>query len=527
MIYRFLAALALLLSATTAQAEWHQAISTNFIVYSQGSGDTAREYAAKLERFTYVLRTYHGIRTPPPSGRLRVFLFSNAGAVGRMAENPYAAGYYVPDARAILLVGTSSRSSGRGNDIRTARDEAALDPDSILLHEYAHHFMFQYFPATYPTWYQEGFAEFWAGTRFLPNNVVEVGHPAEYRFNSFRAGRWLEIAQLLRAQNYSDVPEIDLLYAEGWLLVRHTFENRERGQQLQRYLALINQGRSYADAAAQGFTNLPQLNSELFEYAGRRRFQVLQLPFRDLPTGEITTRTPGPAEQAMLEHEIRLAQGSVSASEIAAFAADLRPIAARFPDDPFALALLTEAEQLAGNRDAARAAATRWATVAPTSGRPLMYQGMLQVEALRSAGSADAAAWNAARQLLVRANQLTPNDPLILQAYYDSYTAQGVLPPEAAQNALYTAMELAPSDDELRYKVARDFEQRRMIPEAIAIIRPVAYRLPNRDAETEAQRRRRETREERERQAGRERRETAREMLTRLEAAAAAAPATQ
>ena len=36
-------------------------------------------------------------------------------------------------------------------------------------------------------------------------------------------------------------------------------------------------------------------------------------------------------------------------------------------------------------------------------------------------------------------------------------------------------MELAPSDDELRYKVALDFERRDMIPEAIAIIRPLAY----------------------------------------------------
>jgi hypothetical protein len=527
MIYRFLAALGLLLSATAAQAEWQQAISTNFIVYSQASGDSAREFAAKLERFTYVLRTYHNIRTPPPSGRLRVFLFANAGAVGRMAGSESVAGYYVPDARAVLLVGTSSRGSGRGSDIRSARAETTLDPESILLHEYSHHFMFQYFPATYPTWYQEGFAEFWAGTRFLPNNVVEVGHPAEYRFNSFQAGRWLEISRLLRAQNYGDVPEIDLLYAEGWLLVRHTFENRERAQQLQRYLGLINQGRSYADAATEAFTDVPQLNSDLYEYAGRRRFQVLQLPFRDLPTGEITTRTPGPAEQALMEYEIRLAQGSISAREIAEFAADLRTVAARFPDDPFALALLTETEQLAGNGEAARAAATRWAAVAPASGRPLMFQGMLQVEALRAARSADTAAWNAARQLLVRANQLTPNDPLILQAYYDSYAAQGVLPPDAAQNALYTAMELAPSDDELRYKVARDFEQRRMIPEAIAIIRPVAYRLPHRDSETEAQRRRRETREDRERQAGRERHETAREMLTRLEAAAAATPATR
>jgi hypothetical protein len=251
----------------------------------------------------------------------------------------------------------------------------------------------------------------------------------------------------------------------------------------------------------------------------------LQLPFRDLPVGEIALRTLRPAEQPLIEHEIRLAQGSVSNREIVEFAGDVRRIAARHPEDPFALALLTEAERLAGNRDAAAAAATRWVAAAPNDGRALMFQSMLRIDALRAAGSTDAEAWNAARQPLIQASRLTPNNPLILEAYYDSFTAQNLLPPEAAQNALYTAMELAPGDDYLRFKVARDFEQREMIQEAIAIIRPVAYRLPLREDESAAARRRREAREDRERQAGRPRTETAREMLARLEARAAASPA--
>jgi hypothetical protein len=95
---------------------------------------------------------------------------------------------------------------------------------------------------------------------------------------------------------------------------------------------------------------------------------------------------------------------------------------------------------------------------------------------------------------------------------------QGVLPPEDAQNALYSAMELAPSDGELRYQLAHDFEQRHMIAEAIAIIRPEAYQVPHRGNESEGERRRREEREIRERQAGRQHHETALEMLNRLEA---------
>lgn len=516
MFRKFLILFALLVP-TAAQAAWHEARSANFIVYSDGSEQDARDFAARLEQFHYVLRAYHGIRTQPSSNRLRVFLFPTISAVGRMIGSNSVAGYYVGEARAQFLVGTRERMS-RSNDIRSGRNETEIDAESILLHEYAHHFMFHYFPATYPTWYQEGFAEFWGATRFLPNNVVEVGLPVNYRFQSFRAGRWLPAARLLSAQSYADVPQLDLLYAEGWLLVRHAFENRARSEQLQRYLALINGGKSYAEAAAEAFGDLNALNSELFSYAGRARFDVLQLPFRELPTGEIASRTLRPAEQALLEYEIRLAQGSISHREIGDFAADVRRIAARFPDDAFALALLTEVERLAGNRAAAEAAAERWAAAAPRDGRALMYQSLLRIDSLGSAASTDQAAWSAARQSLVRANQLTPNDPLILEAYYDSFAAQNLLPPEGAQNALYTAMELAPGDDDLRYKVALDFERRDMIPEAIAIIRPVAYRLPRRDGESAGERRRREAREDRERTAGRQRRESAREMLARLEA---------
>jgi len=507
----------ILLVASPAQAEWFEATSDNFVVYSDGSERDARDFAAELEHFHYVLRTYHGIRTPPSPNKLRVFLLPTISAVGRMAGSEGVAGYYVPDARAQLLVGTRARES-RSADIRSARYETGIDAESILLHEYSHHFMYYYFPATYPTWYQEGFAEFWGATRFLPNNVVEVGRPVNYRFGSFQPGRWLPAGQLLSAQNYADVPEVDLLYAEGWLLVSHTFQNQQRREQMQRYLTLINGGKPYSEAAAEAFGDLGRLNSELFDYAGGGRFNVLQLPFRELPTGEINSRELRSAEQQLLTYEIRLAQGAISQREMADFASDIRNIATRFPDDPFALALLTEVERLAGNGEAAGVAAARWAAVAPQDGRALMYQGLLAIDALLAASSTDQAAWDAARAPLLRASQLSPNDPVVLEAYYKGFAQQGLLPPDDAQNALYTAMEMAPGDDELRYEVAQDFERRELIPDAIAIIRPVAYQLPKRDGESAGERRRREEREDRERQAGRSRHETAREMLARLEA---------
>ena len=512
-------ALATSVSALPARAEWHEATSNNFIVYSQSSAEDARTFAARLERFHYVLRTFHRISATTMPNKLRVFLFSSAGAVGRQAGSDSIAGYYVPDARGLMLVGTSAHSSNADNDPRSAQSQASLDPESILLHEYTHHFMYQYFPAAYPTWYSEGFAEFWGSTRFGANDVVEVGGAAEHRFSTFRALGWFPLDRLLRVHNYREAggANVFLLYAEGWLLVRYTFEHRERQQQLQTYLRLINNGTDYAAAAQQAFPDLDRFNSELFSYAGTGRFNVLTLPFRTIDVGPVTVSTPGPAEQALMTQEIKLSQGYPQ-REATEFAAEVRGIAARFPGDPFALRLVMESAWLAGDTAGAMDAASRLLAVDPNNARALMTRGMIQVAGLAAAQNRDAAAWNAARAPLVRAKQLAPRDPLVLRAFYRGFALQGGLPPEEAQNALYDAMELAPSDGEIRYELASDFERRRMIPEAIAIIRPEANSFPHRGNESEGDRRRREQEEERNRQAGTVRHETPLEMLNRLQA---------
>ncbi|HEX2764472.1 MAG TPA: hypothetical protein VHM92_11620, partial [Allosphingosinicella sp.] len=495
---------------------WKEATTNNFIVYSEGGEAQLREFATKLEKFNFVLRTYHKVTAPPAPIKLKVYLLPSTAAVGKMAGNGGVAGFYVPDARGLMMVGTHSTQVWRSGDPRSAQGFVDIDPESILLHEYTHHFMYQYFPATYPTWYSEGFAEFWGATRFLENNVVEIGLPADYRFGSFFDNRWLPLRKLLTAQSYADVPELDLLYAQGWLLVRYAYDHSDRQKQLQTYLRAINAGATYENAMKQGFGDPDALNSQLFEYAKRSKFSVVRLPFKPIDPGQIALRTVSPAEDALMMWAIKLGQG-YRQTEAAEIAGKVRAIASRFPDDPYALNLLAEAERLAGNPDAANAALDKLLKIAPNHAQALMQKGKLAVDALKAAQSRDPKAWAAARQYLIRANKLAPKDPLVLEAYYDSFRMQGVLPPESAQNALYHAMELAPSDDDLRYKVAADFEQRNMIEEAIAIIRPVAFTLPHRKTETEKERKRREEREAKFRGAGEEKRETAREMYERLE----------
>jgi len=512
-----LAALAAMAFASSpAEADWKEATSAHFIVYSEGPEAQLREFATKLEKFDFVLRAYHHVTAPSSPIKLRVYLLPSIQSVGRMAGNEGVAGYYVSESRGLMMVGTHSTAASGSADARTRNDEVDLDYESILLHEYTHHFMFQYFPATYRPGISEGFAEFWGATRFLPGNIVEVGRLADYRFGSFSGNRWLPVRKLLTAQSYAEVPELDLLYAQGWLLVRYTFDQPERRRQLQAYLKAINDGASYEAAMNKAFGNPDQLNSELFDYAGHHRFNVLQLPFKPISVGDIALRHVSPAEDSLIPLEIELSQGILQ-RDAKKFADKVRGSASRFPDDPYALALVAEAERLAGNLDAANAAADRLLAKSPNDPHGLLQKALVDMERLRAAGSKDPAAWNAARQYLVRASRIRPQDPLILKAYYDSYSGLAALPPEPAQAALYHAMELAPSDSELRYKLASDFEKRDMIEDAISIIRPSAFVLPHRKGETEKEKKKREELEDKYRGAGEHKHETAREMLERLE----------
>ena len=55
-----------------------------------------------------------------------------------------------------------------------------LSGETVLYHEYAHHFMIAGLTArAFPRWFTEGFAEFFAGVRFEKDGSVLLGTPAQ------------------------------------------------------------------------------------------------------------------------------------------------------------------------------------------------------------------------------------------------------------------------------------------------------------------------------------------------------------
>lgn len=517
---RWLLPLLLALLPSVANAAWLEAQTKHFIVYSDSSEKELQAAATDLEKYDHLLRLM--LETPDDNPiRVKVYLLRSMDEVQASmgaGAGTGVAGYYQATARGPIAVGM------RG----------ALDLDFtgqvVLFHEYAHHLMLQYFAAAFPLWYVEGFAEYFGPTHILPNGY-EIGNAARYRYYAPNdSDNWLPMKELLTARNYKDIHgRVDLLYAEGWLLTHYLLGDPERSKQLHKYLTLINRGADYKSAMeATWGRDAADLETAMRHYGMQHHYEALRVTFPSLEVGAVEIRPLSPARAALIPQEIALGRG-VYAKEATNFAANVRSVAAKYPDDPDALATLTEAERIAGNRDAAAAAADRWLAKRPGEPRALMLKGMIAIDALASAHSEDQAAWQAARNLIGQARKAAPEDPMILEAFYDAYAVNGRLPGGGAQGALFHAVELVPQDDRLRYKLAVDFERRGMIEPAINAIAPAAYRADESEDESEKDKAKRERNDEKWRIAGQTRpAERPREMLARLQtllAAKAGAPA--
>ncbi len=516
-----LTAIAFLSTASPALAEWRVAESTNFTIYSEVSEEELRTTTERLEKFDKILRNLSGTTKPTAPMKLTLYQVRDMEAVA--ATIPYPTygigGYYDSSIRGAFLIATRrGRDSFNSGRIRLSSG-TEWGPE-VTQHEYVHHFMYQYFPSNYPTWYSEGFAEYYGTLAWKEDNVVELGHAPLNRINVIRES-WLPMDEMLAAKSYADVGNrVGSLYAQGWLLTHYASFNPQRGQQLKAYLAAVTAGKDYAEAARESFgEDLSVLDRELREHS--RGFPALRLPLREMDPGPINIRLLSTSEATLIRTDMRLNTG-LRRSDVGRMAEQTHEIAQQLQNNVRAWELAIEAHRLNSDATAARVAIDRLKAIDPENAFSTYHAAALDIEALAAARSTDNAAWGAARIAMLRADRKKPNTPMFLEGFYDSYVAQGVTPTAQAQNSLMRALQLLPNLPDLRYKVAADFEARGMVEDAITIIAPEVFGSLSGD-DDKARERERQLRYLAERITGRTLRETFLEMHTRLLAKKAAA----
>ena len=450
-----------------ARAEWQEASSRHFVLYSNDKPERVRAFTTKLERFDKALRVQRKMPDVPvsPETRLTVFVVDDTDDVQKLVNGQgNVAGFYAPRAHPVAFV---PRRSGS--------DTTDLNAQQILLHEYTHHLMLSNWTnIAFPAWFVEGFAEFNATAIFRDDGGIMLGAAPQYRAFGVFNSNLLPLSRVLRPNpgTLSD-SQTDVLYGRGWLLTHYlTFEPSRIGQ-LSAYLTAINAGKPLAEAE-RAFVDVAKLDHALDKYAGLPRLPAHTMTGAALAVGEIAVRPLTPAEAAVMPVRIRSAAG-VDRKRAKPIAVLARKLAAPYPNDAAAQNALAEAEYDAGDYAAAEAAADRALAADPKSMHAMLYKGMALSAAAQLAKKTDAATWNAVRRWYLAANKVDAEDPLPLTLFYESFGDAGQAPTKNADAGLLYAYALAPYDLGLRMQAGRVYMQQGNAVEARRAIVPLAY----------------------------------------------------
>ena len=464
----------LLGSATAAQAEWRRFETAHFIIYSESNDKRVNELATGLEDIDGLMRLATGLSVDAEPVKVRIYEMADEGQVqAALGETGTGiAGFYSSNSLGPFAVTLRKAYSADGDFTR----------ELVLHHEYAHHFMLQYFPATYPGWYVEGFAELIGSSKILPDGRVAYGWPAKHRGDAIGAF-WVSVHDLL-VKPPEKIGNFDL-YGQGWVLTHFFTFSKTRAPQLRQYLTALTAGKSQADAAT-AFGDLEELNREAHAYllGGSFEYRPVKVPLQTPVIQKVEIVSP--AEAALIPETIAFQDDDVKSyrkegdrqTELerrSRVLARIEEKAARFPNDPYALNLLAEAEDASGNSARAEAALNRLLAVQPANPRAMARKSILMSQAagqLTGAARIDKA--SQARQLAIKANKIDPDDPIPYLAFYQSYHMAGLAAPANALAGLVGAVEKLPRDTNIRQTLVDELAPQSRWSEAMIVLGPIA-----------------------------------------------------
>lgn len=476
-----------LLGSTAAQADWLRAETEHFVVYGDTSQADLRRYARKVERFDALLRAYYPIKTEYQIPKLEIFMAEGRRDMNRVSPGigEGVAGYYSPNSgRIYSVVDTRSRMG-----------------DVVVFHEYAHHFMFQMRANAYPSWFVEGFAEYYS-TADVVDDRIQFGRHNPGRMNSLTMGgnTWASMEDVLkwRVTAGGRYPA-HAYYAQAWAMTHYFMSTPERTRMLGAYLAAVVGGEDSVVAMQAATGRTPdQLQNDVRRYMAGAI--TLLSPQIELPEPEVTITRLTPAEADAVWLDVRLDNAVVvekppeddarvkrSDSEKARDAREAAEQRAELIRSAFAMAevhkgdrmgllLAARAQRLSQRPDLALE------TLEPSLTDSLQDGDILRVAALALLDQAGAEADPEAAQrlrrrasgYLARAMDAEPTDFRIYLGLNDTRRGQAGYPTDNDISTLEVAYALAPQSFDTRLRLGQAYMARNLNVAAIQVLTPVS-----------------------------------------------------
>lgn len=452
----FCAMAVLTAAAAPAQAEWLVAESPRFIIYSEGNERALRAYAQKLESYDRALRLQLNLNLDAAPGRkLPIYLLGAGGDLNlvRPGINRTVQGFYLATDEDIFAI-------ARATEIG----------DAVVLHEYAHHFMMQNASTGYPSWFVEGFAEYYM-TAQIEADRVSLGKADENRIYWLTNSPWIRLSELLGKRPF-EVSSVQRMtyYPMAWLLTHWFLSDDSRREQLGAYLVKVKNGGDPVSSMEEA-TGMPlnQLERQLERHIrGRLPYYRINAEFPSVPiTVRKMDRTPGD----LLLLGQRLKTSREESEQTLAMARSLSGPAA---ESSAGRLLLGHAELHFG--DAARGEALLRALVADEPGNveALQYLASHRLSQAREDADRGPALVAEARAWLDQARATDPADyrTLMLSAQTGQFSTD--YPTQQDLDTWILAYRAAPQLGEIRVQAAQALMHRGRNREAIFLLEPVA-----------------------------------------------------
>lgn len=453
------AGLLALLTPGAAEARWLRAESPHFVIYSDGDEDALRRYAQQLERFDQLLRGIHGLPlTGAAARRLPVYLVQNRAQLGVVYPSApdSLGGFYSASDRDVFAVAIRSRGE-----------------NAVVQHEYVHHFVAQNFANAFPSWLNEGYAEYFSQTGEQGRDLV-FGRPHQGRGEMLLEVNWIPLREVVnrRPLEFADALARSQYYGEAWLMTHWFMADTARRQRLFGYLREVAGG-ARPDEALERAAGMPltALQTELLAYA-RSALRYSNIPLSQFTEASIAVTTSPPAADELLLLDQRLKFAPNDDSE--ALLRQVRDAAARAGDAPFARLVLARAEVFLGDRTLGDAALERVLQAEPNNVAALELAAFSRLQAAASAQGEQAETLRRdARALIGRAFQADEShyQTLLLNQRLRRRTAG--YPTDNDMETWRLALALAPQVSSVRSGAAEALTRRGSYRAAATLLAPL------------------------------------------------------
>jgi hypothetical protein len=434
-----------LLSVSQALAgPWYKAETDRFIVYGETFEGKVRAYASRLQTYDAVLRLFHpDVAKRVPSTKLNVVMIESQSELEQIWPGVpgNVLGFYNPNNEGLYAVVLTTQRMGE---------------DDVLFHEYAHHFMRDYFPSAYPAWFVEGFAEYF-GMTTIEKSSVSVGGENNSRAGDLLRDTWIPLSDLFGKSAWQiSAAKRSNYYALSWLMTHYMRSDAARGKQLFAIVQGIANGQDPVTTVERetGMT-LEQLTKTLKAY---NRFRVATINGEFARDSDIVvTKMPDSTDDFMYA-EMRLKLRSSAGDKDDAFVNLIRNRAKKWPGDPTAEIALARTEFVMGDIAAGEAIVNRRLQANPNDKETVLLAGMgqyfagLRAEKDKKDAEKDAR-FRAARPILMNAYRLDDQDFRPLYAYVETRTVEPNFPNDRDVDASAGARDLAPAVHDISHRL--------------------------------------------------------------------------